>query len=300
MSAERWLRLRELYDALSHVSPAERERLLNELCVDPDLRTEVLALLAADEKPDPFLTRTARRSAPLRPGAVLCDRFVIHRLLGKGGMGEVWAARYRQLKEDVAIKTIRPTHVNEAGGIARFKREIQLARRIAHPNVCRVHELFEDATATPPRLFLTMELLEGQTLSERLFEDGPLSSDAALEIVRQIAAGLAAAHEAGVVHRDLKPSNIMITAGATSFHPRRFSARVRSDSRTVPTAPVEGGAGGAVAVEMVTGLLSSLGQGFPVENVLDEVIGFLRRRLGDPVGRVPLGEDGVDDRAPER
>jgi tetratricopeptide (TPR) repeat protein len=215
VSAERWQRLRRLYEALSNIPAAARDQKLAELRADRDLHAEVLAMLAADDAPDPFLDppKVTPPFASLLPGTVLCDRFVVERILGQGGMGEVWAARDRQLGERVAIKTIHPSLADQAGGIARFKREIQLARRIGHPNVCRVYELFEDTSATPSRLFLTMELLEGETLGARLFSAGSLSTREALDIFRQITAGLAAAHDLGVVHRDLKPANIMIATG---------------------------------------------------------------------------------------
>jgi tetratricopeptide (TPR) repeat protein len=126
-------------------------------------------------------------------------------------MGEVWHARDRQLGEDVAIKTIGANHLGDTVSLARFKREIQLARRIAHPGVCRVYDLFEDTSTNPPRLFLTMEKLDGETLAERIKRRGKIPRDEALAIFRQITAGLASAHAAGVVHRDLKPANVMLT-----------------------------------------------------------------------------------------
>jgi serine/threonine protein kinase len=130
---------------------------------------------------------------------------------------------------------------SDAQGPRRFRREIQLARRISHPNVCRVYELFEDASTQPPRTFLTKELLEGETLTARLARLGPVPAVEALVVFRQIAAGLGAAHDAGVIHRDLKPGNIMLVGGASGrravvmdFGLARDPVRSESDGMTQP------------------------------------------------------------------
>lgn len=218
MSAERWQRLRDAYDAASSAAPVDRQRLLEDLhASDPALARELRALLEADAAPDHFLDTPIARLAPpeFEPGAVLCDRFAIREQIGRGGMGEVWAAFDRHLNEEVAIKTIRASP-GAGGDLLRFKREIQLARRIAHPNVCRVHELFEDANVTPSRWFLTMERLEGETLAARLKRDGAVPPAEAIALAKEIAGGVAAAHVAGVVHRDLKPANVMLLSGSSS------------------------------------------------------------------------------------
>ena len=216
MSSERWQRLRSLYDAVADADATERARLLDDLCAgDASLRAEVERLLAADGTPDAFLDDGAVPAlmGGLRPGEVLADRFELLRPLGRGGMGEVWAATDRQLHEPVAIKAIASPFLSDAEGISRFKREIQLARRVAHPNVCRVHDLVEDRRAGG-RLFLSMELVDGETLAAMLGRGERFTWPEALSIFRQIVAGLSAAHAAGVVHRDLKPANVMLQRGA--------------------------------------------------------------------------------------
>ena len=107
------------------------------------------------------------------------------------------------------MKTVRLEPGSTEARLQRFRREILLARRISHPNVSRVFELHLENPGEPP-LFLSMELLEGETLAERLRRDGPLPEPVARELVTQIASGLAAAHREGVLHRDLKPSNVML------------------------------------------------------------------------------------------
>jgi tetratricopeptide (TPR) repeat protein len=242
VSAEQWQRLRAAYDALIDAPGSERARLLAELSAgDPALGRELARLLAAESSPGFLDTPLARLAAArLEPGLILVDRFELLRPIGQGGMGEVWAARDRKLQEDVAIKMVRVAG-EAAPDLRRFTREIQLARRISHPNVCRVYEFFEDGSASPPRAFLTMELLEGETLAARLRRQGPMPAGEALVVFRQIALGLAAAHDAGVIHRDLKPANIMLMAGSSSrqavvmdFGLARGHVRVESDGATTP------------------------------------------------------------------
>jgi eukaryotic-like serine/threonine-protein kinase len=147
----------------------------------------------------------------LHRGDVLADRFTILRFVARGGMGEVYEAQDQVLQAHVALKTILPELGENPEMLERLRREVLLARKASHPNVCRVYDLY--STRTPggePLRFLTMEFLEGQTLAHLLARRGPMSVDEALPLVRQVAAGLDAAHAEGVVHRDLKASNVML------------------------------------------------------------------------------------------
>jgi len=214
MSAERWRQLRALYDQVLDAPASDRARVLEAVAAShPELHQELIALIGADAAPDSLLdSPVARFLAPaLSPGDTLCGRFVIERHIGSGGMGDVWAALDSVRDARVALKTIRPGLAHDERLWSRFKREIQLASQVTHPNVCRVHELFEDQGVEPPRLFFTMELLDGETLAARIQRTGALPVSEALQIVRDVCAGLDAAHEAGVIHRDLKPANIMLT-----------------------------------------------------------------------------------------
>jgi tetratricopeptide (TPR) repeat protein len=145
------------------------------------------------------------------PGEVLLQRFEIVRFLGSGGMGEVFEARDLELGP-VALKTIRADIARDPSTLQRFKREVQMARRISGPFVCRIYELFLIPAGAPhgPLAFLTMEFLEGATLADHLFEHGAMPWRQAEGVARQLCQGLQTIHEAGVVHRDLKSHNIML------------------------------------------------------------------------------------------
>ena len=139
-------------------------------------------------------------------GTMLTERYRIVSLLGRGGMGEVYKAEDLKLKQVVALKFLPEALALDGAALARFHNEVRITRQISHPNVCRVYDIGEVAG----RHFLSMEFIDGEDLSVLLRRIGRLPGDKATEITRQICAGLAAAHENGVLHRDLKPANIMI------------------------------------------------------------------------------------------
>src|SRR5262245_37888695 len=132
--------------------------------------------------------------------------FEIIGLLGKGGMGEVYRARDRRLERDVAIKVLPDAFVSDPDRLARFEREAQILASLNHSSIGVIHDIQEDRSTR----FLVLELIEGETLSERL-KRGPLPVDEALQLLKQVAEALEAAHEKGIFHRDLKPANIQIT-----------------------------------------------------------------------------------------
>jgi Protein kinase domain len=140
------------------------------------------------------------------PGTTLADRYRIVSPLGKGGMGEVYRAEDLKLGQSVALKFLAASLAQTEQALDRFTREVRLARQVSHPNVCRVFDIGE----ADGRTFLTMEYVDGEDLASLLRRIGRLPADKGLEIARQLCAGLAAAHEHGVVHRDLKPANAML------------------------------------------------------------------------------------------
>lgn len=140
------------------------------------------------------------------PGRLIAGRYRIIALLGKGGMGEVYRADDLTLGQAVALKFLPDTAASDPALLERFRNEVRIARRISHPNVCRVYDVGEVDGQT----FFTMEYVDGEDLASLLRRIGRLPQDKAVEIARQLCAGLAAAHAKGVLHRDLKPANIML------------------------------------------------------------------------------------------
>ncbi len=139
-------------------------------------------------------------------GTILNERYRVVGLLGRGGMGEVYRAEDLTLGQTVALKFLPETLSSDGAALSRFHREVRVARQISHRNVCRVYDI-GDAGGLQ---FLSMEYVRGEELSSVLKRFGRLPADKATEIARQLCAGLAAAHDAGVLHRDLKPANVMI------------------------------------------------------------------------------------------
>ncbi len=183
------------------------------------------------------------------PNQTLASRYRILRFIGQGGMGEVYEAEDLELRERVALKTIRPEIATHDHALERFKREILLARKVTHPNVCRIFDLQyhrvtgESGGREGVTTFLTMELLEGETLSQRLRRAQRITPTEAFPMVAQMAAGLAAAHRAGIVHRDFKSANVILVSSndyeggtrvvITDFGLARLSATAETSMRTV-------------------------------------------------------------------
>jgi serine/threonine-protein kinase len=151
-------------------------------------------------------TTTSSSQGSFISGTVLDGRYRIVALLGRGGMGEVYKAEDLNLDHEVALKFLPDSFANDSAALTRFRTEVRIARQVTHANVCRVFDIGE----FEGRHFLSMEYIDGEDLSSLLRRIGRLPSDKALEVSRQICAGLAAAHGAGVLHRDLKPANVMI------------------------------------------------------------------------------------------
>ncbi len=151
---------------------------------------------------------TATSPGDFAIGGVLAGRYEIRQQLGAGGMGVVYRAFDRELKEPVAIKTLRPELVGDENLLERFKQEIRLARRISHPNVVRTHDLGEAGGV----YFITMEFVEGTGLDEVIKRRGALPLSVTLTIGRQLCRALEVAHAQGIVHRDIKPPNLVVDA----------------------------------------------------------------------------------------
>jgi tRNA A-37 threonylcarbamoyl transferase component Bud32 len=147
----------------------------------------------------------------LRVGEILARRFMVLRLIARGGMGAVYEANDAILRAPVALKVLERQITPDEAARERFRREVLLARRVSHSSVCRVHEFYEATAANGTRVaFLTMEFLNGETLAARIRRTGRLTTDEALPLVQQMCDGLAAAHAQGVIHRDFKSANVIL------------------------------------------------------------------------------------------
>ena len=205
----------EVFHRALNQPPSEREAYLKQMCgEDANLRSEAVRMIEqrarvgppGDSPPAPPIQAFA-------PGQTVSGRYRIVRFISRGGMGEVYEAEDTELRERVALKTLLPVLAEDSRMIARFKQEIQLSRRVSHPNVCKVFDLARhpaDGSAPDVTVYLSMEFLPGETLAAKIERDGPLPLDTALPLLDQMAAALDAAHAAGVIHRDFKPSNVML------------------------------------------------------------------------------------------
>jgi WD40 repeat protein len=151
--------------------------------------------------------RSAGEGVPFSPGLVLAERYWIQRLLGRGGMGEVWQALDLKLRVDVALKSLHPRFYEDERRRELLRQEVRTAREVISPNVCRVFDLVEVGGSE----LLSMEHIDGETLLSLLKERAPLPLSEARDLALQFLAGLEAVHGAGLVHRDFKPENVMIT-----------------------------------------------------------------------------------------
>jgi len=166
------------------------------------------------------------------PGTMLAGRYRIAGLLGRGGMGEVYRATDLTLGQVVALKFLPESTARDERALARFYNEVRIARQVAHPNVCRVYDIGQ----VDGLHYISMEYVDGEDLGSLLRRIGRLPVDKALETARKLCAGLAAAHEKGVLHRDLKPANIMIDGRGQvlimDFGLAGFSGQLQGDTRS--------------------------------------------------------------------
>jgi serine/threonine-protein kinase len=219
MDQSRWKKVEELFHAALEREPGDRDAFLNEACNgDSELRREIESLVAAAEPKFEFLDRPAMeveaKAISREHNGTLSGRrfahYVIGSLLGVGGMAEVYRARDMRLDRDVAIKVLPGYSSLDAVRFGRFRREAKLLASVTHPNVAAVYgfEQVDNLCA------VVMELIEGETLSDRIVRKRP-ALDEVLGIAGQIAAAVEAAHSKEIIHRDLKPSNIRLTTDGT-------------------------------------------------------------------------------------
>src|ERR1039458_10025651 len=217
MTPERWNHIKRIVDqALDREAEGQPAGLATMCDGDSELAAEVVRLLSEYRRISGFLEQLAAgpimgADRAFEAGQLAAGRYRIVTLLGEGGMGEVWEARDQELRgKRVALKVLRSHAALDPRLARRMTEEVLLAREITHPNVCPIYDIGAAETLFGSAPFLIMKLIEGRTLRQVLEERGPLSPAEVLRIASQIAAGLDAAHRAGVVHRDLKPGNVML------------------------------------------------------------------------------------------
>jgi serine/threonine protein kinase len=209
-------RIRQIFEgALAQSSSVRREYVAEACGGDAELQHEVISLLNAHEQSHKLLDRLALgqlhpalpSSTDLPAGTVVAERFTIERLLGRGGMGQVYEATDAKLHRKTALKFLVHPGQTDPGAQLTLQREARALAALRHPNICAVY----DVCSQPAGDFVVMEYLDGETLAARLHNRGPLSVPALVHISRQICSALQFAHERGILHRDLKPANIMLT-----------------------------------------------------------------------------------------
>ena len=206
MTPERWQQVKELLQQALEMAPQQRPAFLEQHCPsDTSLRREVETLLSSSDEARSSFLENSPAAVALGPGTKLGDYEVV-KLIGSGGMGEVYRARDLRLRRDVAVKVLPSFFSADKERLRRFEQEAQAAAALNHPNILAVFQMgtYEGAP------YLVSELLEGETLRSQISR-GPMLARKAIDYGVQIAHGLAAAHEKGIVHRDLKPENLFLT-----------------------------------------------------------------------------------------
>ncbi len=219
MTPEQWQEIERLYHAALERPREERAAFLDEACAsEEELRREVASLLASHENAASFIEAppadlaagmVAEAEARSMRGRTL-GRYRLESLLGAGGMGEVYRARDLRLGREVAVKILPPHLAAHPEALRRFEHEARAVAALAHPNILSIYDFGAEEGVS----YAVMELLEGETLRERLAR-GPLDWREARRIALAVSEGLAAAHEKGIIHRDLKPENLFLTNAGT-------------------------------------------------------------------------------------
>jgi serine/threonine protein kinase/Tol biopolymer transport system component len=214
LTPERWEQIKDLFQAALQLDPDEHDAFLEHACSgDEALRARVKALLLSDERQWQLIEKPAFEAAaglltddqPTFAGGEVLGHYRILRLIGRGGMGEVYLAEDAKLGRKIALKLLPVDFTTDELRMLRFQREARAASALNHPNIITIHEIsdFEG------KHFIATEFVNGETLRQRLINT-KLTLSEALEIAVQVASALSAAHQAGIVHRDIKPENLMI------------------------------------------------------------------------------------------
>jgi serine/threonine protein kinase/tetratricopeptide (TPR) repeat protein len=218
MTVEEWSLVKSAFDAaLNQPEPVRRDYLAAAYGDRPEILSYVLNLLENYREDTDWTTSLpANNHSPVfQPGEVVAGRFRIVRMLGIGGMGQVFLAYDQKLKESIALKTLHPILADDPEFVQRFHREIRVARTVSHPNLCRIYDLVEHSDGASIVNCFAMEHLKGESLADLIARSRPLGTRDALALLRPIASALAALHDSGILHRDLKPSNVILDERTT-------------------------------------------------------------------------------------
>jgi serine/threonine-protein kinase len=317
MEPQRWRQIEEIFHSAKQRDTGRRHAFLREVCSgDEALRREIESLLAQDTSRDCVLDRAAAELIgdstaslfaaahsqpdpldPFVPGTVLGGRFRILRAAGTGGMGFVYEALDEKLNQRVALKCAKPGYGD------RLPPEVRAAREVSHFNVCKVHDLHVTSTPLGEMEFLSMEFIDGLTLSQQIDRDGPVPKREAREFARQICAGLAQAHRQGVIHGDLKPGNILIVRAPRSLVRVVITDFGIATTKHIDGAPVTGGRGGTpdyMAPELFLGEPSTVASDLYALGILFHAMltGHPPKRIATPAGlpvpRLPKPDSQAD------
>jgi len=313
MEQQRWRQVERIYHSAKEQEPGHRRAFLAEACQDDeDLLREIESLFAQDtsrecvlDRPPAGLTDSTAsrpgeagpdRAGPVVPGALLDGRFRILRVAGAGGMGFVYEALDQKLGQRVALKCAKPGH----GG--RLPPEVRAAREVSHFNVCKVHDLHLASTPLGEMEFLSMEFIDGLTLSERIHRDGPLPEREAREVARQICAGLAQAHRQGVIHGDLKPGNVIVTRAPGGAMRVVITDFGMATMKTIEGVPATGGGGGTpdfMSPELFLGERAAVASDLYALGIVFHTMltGHPPVRMGTPAGRPVRKAEKPDSQA---
>jgi len=314
MTPERWRRIEELFHAAHAKSQDQRAAFLVEACQgDEALRRQVESLLNESESDDGFLAEPPlvlpadmlRELAPANMAGRSVAGYQLQTLLGAGGMGEVYRARDPKLGRDVAIKILPRAFTSDPDRLARFEREARMLAALNHPNICGIYGL-EEAEGIR---FLILELVEGETLAEKLAHPSKMHANGeglpvgqALLIARQIAEALEVAHDKGIIHRDLKPANVKITPDGVvkvlDFGlAKSIGAEGTSPGLTHSPEPTRGGARQGAIIGTAAYMSPEQARGLPVDKRTD-IWAFGCVLYEMVTGRVAFGMVGVAARDP--
>ena len=220
-------RAEAIYHQAVDLEPEERKRFLLQISSeDPELHQRVLVMFHqyqsdTEDLPTPAVRPPSENYQYIfGPADLIAGRYLVMRTIAKGGMGEVYEVEDRELHSRVALKVINLKSAAKPDAPEMFRREILLARQVTHPNVCRIYDIgHHDHPKHGDLLFLTMEFLRGQTLSDRIRTQGPLTKDEALPLLEQMTQALAAAHRLNIAHRDFKSANVILCETPDSTGP---------------------------------------------------------------------------------